>query len=190
MGSAGMKQVWALLLMVLLVSTAGCSGKHKMVAGAPDWVNEGSGAFEDNGDSVFYGVGSVTGVQSLSLSRETAEQRARAEVARQLHSYVTDLYRDYQVATGVGQDKALLEEQHIDGTLKNLSQVTVRGAKVIEFWREPESDTVFALVRTDLAAMKAAIGDMREIDPEFRQYVNTHAEEAFKNLEQQAKEAK
>ena len=69
MGSAGMKQIWVLLLMVLLVMAAGCSGKHKMVAGAPDWVNEGSGAFEDNGDSVFYGVGSVTGSRAGSRGR-------------------------------------------------------------------------------------------------------------------------
>ena len=132
----------------------------------------------------------MTGVQSLSLSRETAEQRARAEIARQLHSYVTDLYRDYQVATGVGQGKAPLEEQHIDDTLKNLSQVTVRGAKVVEFWRHPETDTVYALAVTDLTAMKSAIGEMREIDPEFREYVDVHAEQAFKNLDQQVKEAK
>ena len=190
MRSAGLKQVWLLLFVLVLIFAAGCSSKNQLVKGAPDWVNMGSGAFEDAGDSVFYGVGSVTGVQSLSLSRETAEQRARAEVARQLHSYITDLYRDYQVATGVGQDKAMLEEQHIDGTLKNLSQVTVRGAKVIEFWRHPETDTVYALVRTDLSAMKSALADMREIDPEFRDYVNVNAEQAFKNLDQKTKEAR
>ena len=190
MRSAGWKQILMLLILVSLLLVAGCSGKHELLKGAPDWVNMGSGAFEDAGDNLFYGVGSVTGVQSLSLSRETAEQRARAEVARQLHSYVTDLYRDYQVATGIGQDKAALEEQHIDGTLKNLSQVTVRGAKVIEFWRYPESDTLYALVRTDLTAMKAAIGEMREVDPEFRDYVNVHAEEAFKNLDKKVKESR
>ncbi len=190
MRAVGLKQIWLLLLLLTLILAAGCSGKHELLEGAPEWVNMGSGAFDDAGDSIFYGVGSVTGVQSLSLSRETAEQRARAEVARQLHSYVTDLYRDYQVATGIGQDKAPLEEQHIDDTLKSLSQVTVRGAKVIEFWRHPETDTVYALVRTDLTAMKSAITEMREIDPEFRNYVDANAEQAFKNLDQQAKETR
>ena len=190
MWSAGLKQVWMLLLLLVLVLAVGCSGKHELVEGAPDWVNDGSGAFEDAGENFFYGVGSVTGVQSLSLSRETAEQRARAEIARQLHRYVTDLYRDYQVATGIGQDRAALEEQHIDDTLKSLSQVTVRGAKVIEFWRHPETDTVYALAVTDLAAMKLTISDMREIDPKFRGYVDEHAEQAFKNLDQQVKEVK
>ncbi len=190
MRAVGLKQLWLLLLLLTLILAAGCSGKHELLDGAPDWVNMGSGAFDDAGDNVFYGVGSVTGVQSLSLSRETAEQRARAEVARQLHSYVTDLYRDYQVATGIGQDKAPLEEQHIDDTLKSLSQVTVRGAKVIEFWRHPETDTVYALVRTDLTAMKSAITEMREIDPEFRNYVDANAEQAFKNLDQQTKETR
>ncbi len=190
MRSARLIQILQLFFLVTLLFGVGCSGKHELVKGAPDWVNKGSGAFEDAGDNLFYGVGSVTGVKSLSLSRETAEQRARAEVARQLHSYVTSLYRDYQVATGIGQDKAPLEEQHIDGTLKNLSQVTVRGAKVIEFWREPETDTLYALVRTDLTAMKSAITEMREIDPEFRDYVDAHAEEAFKNLDNKVKESR
>lgn len=179
-----LKPCLVVLLCLALALVAGCSGKTKLVAGAPDWVNVGSGAFDDVDAKVFYGVGVVTGIASPSLSRQTAEQRARAEIARQLRSYVTDLYRDYQVATETQSDTGMQEEQHIDATMKNLAEVTVRGARVVEFWRRPETDNIYALARLDVVAFKSAIEEMGALDEGFRGYVRDHAEQAFNQLNQ------
>jgi hypothetical protein len=178
-------RILAIVLLCLgVVALAGCSSKTKLVSGAPDWVNMGSGAFDDDGSKMFYGVGVVTGISSPSLSRETAEQRARAEIARQLQTYVTDLYRDYQVATDIRAGQPAQEEQHIDATLKSLAEITVRGAKVVEFWRQPDTDTIYALAKLDVTGFKSAIVDMGGLDPGFRGYVREHAEQAFDSLKQ------
>jgi len=184
MKTTGMKVFTVLLLCVALALFAGCSSKTKLVAGAPDWVNLGSGAFDDAGAKIFYGVGVVTGISSPSLQRETAEQRARAEIARQLNTFVTDLYRDYQVATDVRAGQPAQEEQHIDLTLKSLAEVTVRGARVVEFWRQPETDTIYALAKMDVVGFKSAVEEMGTLDPGFRGYVRDHAEQAFDTLKQ------
>ncbi len=177
-----LKACMVVLLCGALALLAGCSSKSKLVADAPDWVNMGSGAFDDDNTKVFYGVGVVTGITSPSLSRQTAEQWARAEIARQLKSYVTDLYRDYQVATETQANKAMLEEQHIDATLKNLAEVTVRGARIVEFWRMPETDNIYALAKLDVVAFKSAIEEMGALDEGFRGYVRDHAEQAFNRM--------
>ncbi len=172
----------ALLIVMLAALAAGCSGKHKMVAGAPDWVNRGSGAFKDSGARVFYGVGAVSGIESRSLAMQSADQRARADIARQLDTFVTGLYRDYQTSTLAVAGKSPVEEQHVDDTLKNLTRISVHGARVIDHWRDPRTDTLYALARLDLEGIKASVEEMREMDQALRSHVRDKAEEAFDQL--------
>lgn len=153
-----------------------------MVAGAPDWVNRGSGAFKDSGARVFYGVGAVSGVESPSLAMQSADQRARADIARQLDTFVTGLYRDYQTATAGVAGRDSLEEQHIDDTLKNLTRISVHGARIIDHWRDPRTDTLYALARLDLDGVKSAVEQMHDMDQTLRSHVRSGAEEAFDRL--------
>ena len=170
-----------LVLALVMLSTlvVGCSGKHKLVADGPSWVNRGSGAFKDQGSRVFYGVGAVTGITSQPLAVQTADQRARADIARQLDTFVTGLFRDYQTSTVALAGKAPVEEQHVDDTLKNLTRISVHGAKVIDHWRDPKTNTIYSLVRLDLEGIKATVGEMRDMDQTLRGYVRSHAESAF-----------
>jgi hypothetical protein len=174
--------VMLLAFLVLTALVAGCSGKHKMVSGAPDWVNRGSGAFKDSGSRVFYGVGAVSGIESRSLAMQSADQRARADIARQLDTFVTGLYRDYQTSTAAASGKDPVEEQHVDDTLKNLTRISVHGARVIDHWRDPRSDTLYALARLDLEGIKATVEEMREMDQTLRSHVRNNAERAFDQL--------
>jgi hypothetical protein len=172
---------WVLLVALALV--AGCSGKYKPVPGAPDWVNRGGGAFRDAGGGVFYGVGAVSGISSESLSVQTADQRARADVARQLDTYVTALSRDYQTSTGA-EGKQLAETQHVEESFRGLTQVTVRGARVIDRWKNPKTDTLYTLVRLDLAQVRTALEEMRDMDPALRSFIRSNAEKAFDDIRQ------
>ncbi|NIQ96848.1 MAG: hypothetical protein GWO11_04165 [Desulfuromonadales bacterium] len=166
----------------VICAAAGCSGKHEMVPGAPDWVNLGGGAVEDSGEKVFYGVGAVTGITSPSLRAQTADQRARADIARQLDTYVANLYRDYQRATPETMGRPAVEEEHVDQSLKAFTQVTVRGVRIIERWREPETDTLYSLARIDLDGIRATLSDIEAMDPSLRQYMRDNAEKAFSDI--------
>lgn len=179
--------IWMGAAALLALAAAGCSGKHKLVAGAPAWVNHGSGAFAKDDAKLFYGVGAVTGVASPSLARQTADQRARADIAAQLDTYVANLYRDFQSSTAATGGSPSVEEQHVEGNLKSLTQVSVRGARVLEHWRDPQTDTIYALARLDLDGFTATVGQMQELDPALKTYVRAHAEEAFDRLAQEEK---
>ncbi|PLX93223.1 MAG: hypothetical protein C0621_08150 [Desulfuromonas sp.] len=173
---------WLLAALVLLLLAGGCSSKHKLVPGAPDWVNQGSGAFEDDGAKVFYGVGVVRGISSPSLSVQTADQRARADVGRQLETYISSLFKDYQSASTPTIGGVAVEEQHVEESLKAITQVSVRGSRVIDHWREPESGTVYSLVRLDLEGVQASFVDMPEIESGLRDYLTGNADKAFDTL--------
>jgi hypothetical protein len=176
---------WLTLVLTILVLSSlfvGCSGKNKLVADAPSWVNRGSGAFKDQGSRVFYGVGAVTGISSQPLAVQTADQRARADIARQLDTFVTGLFRDYQTSTVAVLGQAPMEEQHVEDSLKNLTRISVHGAKVIDHWRDPKTNTIYSLVRLDLEGIKASVGEMREMDQSLRGYVRSQAEAAFDEI--------
>lgn len=174
-----MKGVIFIAAALLLAVAGGCSGKHKLVSGAPDWVNHGAGAFAREDARVFYGVGSVTGISSPSLAVETADQRARADIARQFDTYVNSLLRDYQSAASVPAGGQGYEEQQVEKSLKTLSQVSVRGARVLKHWKDPESGTVYSLVRLDLEGVRGTAEGMQEIDPSLRSHIRTNAERVF-----------
>ncbi len=175
------------VLFAILMVSAGCSGKHQLVAGAPDWVNNGSGAFDTDDARVFYGVGSVTGIGSPSLAVQAADQRARADIAAQLETYVANLFRDYQASTAASTGTQLVEEQHVEGNLKALTQVSVRGARVIEHWKQPEMNTIYALARLDLEGFATTLEQMKEMDPALKTFVRANAEKAFDQLRQEEK---
>lgn len=168
--------------LVLSSLVVGCSGKNKLVADGPDWINRGSGAFKDQGSRVFYGVGAVAGISSQSLAVQTADQRARADIARQLDTFVNGLFRDYQTSTVAVLGRAPMEEQHVEDSLKNITRISVHGAKVIDHWRDPETNTIYSLARLDLEGIKATVGEMREMDQSLRGYVRSQAEAAFDEI--------
>jgi hypothetical protein len=171
-----------LTLVFLAALLPGCSGKHKLVAEAPDWVNRGSGAFKDQGSRIFYGVGAASGISSQPLAVQAADQRARADIARQLDTFVTGLFRDYQTSTLAVPGKAPVEAQHVDDSLKNLTRISVHGAKVIDHWRDPKTNTIYSLVRLDLEGIQATVGEMRDMDQSLRGYVRSNAEAAFDEM--------
>lgn len=180
-----------ILLLCGLLLVSGCSGKHKLVPGAPDWVNQGSGAFSDESAKVFHGVGAVSGISSPSLAVQVADARARADIARQLDTYVAALGRDYQASQSVPVAPAATgttpprEAQQVEQTLKTVTQVSVRGARVLEHWKDPESGTLYSLVKLDLQAFKSALEGLQQIDPELKSFVGSRAEQSFEQLRQE-----
>jgi len=180
-------QIVVVALVVALLGSLGCSSKHKLVAGAPDWVNQGSGAFDDDGSRVFYGVGAVAGISSQTLAVQAADQRARGDIARQLETLVSGLSRDYQSATSAQGAKPGTEEQQLEQSLKTVTEVSVRGSRIVDHWKDPETNTVYSLVKLDLDSFKAAISQLDAVDPAKRGFMSENAEKTFDQLKEGAK---
>ncbi|TLY13977.1 MAG: hypothetical protein E6K69_08345, partial [Nitrospirae bacterium] len=68
------------LAVAMLVGLTACGGP-------PTWVKKGSGVLNSKEDKSFYGVGAVIGVKNEPLAWDTAENRARAELAKNFETY-------------------------------------------------------------------------------------------------------
>jgi hypothetical protein len=84
------------------VGMAGCvidpvmfDHKQNDIKGAPDWVNRGS-TFESTKEGrMFYGVSSASLQGDMALQKSIAEDRARAELAKVLSSYLEVISTEY-----------------------------------------------------------------------------------------------
>src|SRR4029078_7180911 len=83
------------MALILLLALAACGGP-------PRGGKQGSGAYNDKDTKAFYGVGSVTGVRNEPLAWDTAENRARAEIAKTFETHNGHPMRDYAGSTTAG----------------------------------------------------------------------------------------
>ena len=185
-----MKERCIMILSVLLSAGilffVGCAGEKPAPPPAgPAWVHKGSGAFDIDKGKVFYGVGVASGIRNRALLISTADNRARAEVAKILETYVAVLAKDYMASTTAGDMSASSEEQHVEQALKTFSKTTLHGARIIDHWRDPADGSLFALCELDLLAFKGALDEYKELDAKVRDYVRKNAEKLHQQLERE-----
>jgi hypothetical protein len=153
----------------------------------PDWVNKGSGAF--GGESqVFYGVGSASGIRNHSLLRNTADNRARAEIGRIFNTYSASLMKDYQSSTTAGDFSASSEQQLVEQAIKTFSAQELNGVQIVDHWIHPVSGEMFSLARLDLEGFMDKLTKAKELSAKVKEEVKRAAAKSFADLE--AEEAK
>jgi len=171
-----------------MAGLAGCAGKKPagMSTTPPDWVIRGSGAFQDAGDKVFYGVGAVTGIRNQPLSVSAADNRARSEITKIFETYTASLMKDYAASTtgggAVTEASATSEEQYIEQAIKTFSAATLSGVMIIDHWTDSLDGTYYSLARLDLENFKNSVEKIKELNAEVREYVKKNAEKSFESL--------
>ena len=187
-----MKTTWMKILCIFvgvgIVFFMGCAAKKPAAPEAPAWVNKGSGAFDVEKGKIFYGVGVASGIKNRALLRSTADNRARAEIAKILETYVAYLAKDYMASTTAGDMEASAEEQHVEEALKTFTKTTLHGAQIIDRWRDPTDGSLFSLCEMDLFAFRDALDQYKELDAEVRDYVRENAEKLHGELERMERE--
>jgi hypothetical protein len=153
--------------------------------GPPKWVKEGSGVLNKDDSKSIYGVGAVTGVKNEPLAWETAENRARAELAKTFRTYTAYLMQDYAASTAAGNFTKSTEEQNVERAVKTFSAVTLNGVRPVDRYKDDENSTYFVLTKLSFEEMKEALQQAQELDAEVREFVRKNAEKAFKKLEQE-----
>jgi hypothetical protein len=150
----------------------------------PDWVGKGSGAFGGEQGKVFYGVGSVSGMSAnMGLARNTADNRARAEIAKIFEVYSASLMKDYMASTTAGDMSAASNEQHVEQAIKTFSAATLSGVQIVDHWTDPSDRTVYALARLDLNSFTDNLSKMKELNEKVRDYVRQNADRVHADLE-------
>jgi len=177
----------ALLLLLTVIASCGADPEpvHQTLAeerGVPDWVTKGSD-FDGANDDSYYGVGVASGIQNLSLARNTAAARARADVARFLESYLQNLIRDYQ-ASATDFELARVEEQVVDEAVESYTSVAVPGVKIIEYWQDPVDGTMYALAELRFEDARNALSQVRQLEDPVLQRMRERALTVFQELEE------
>lgn len=171
---------WLLLSysLLLIVSVTACGGP-------PNWVKEGSGAFNNEGSKSIYGVGSIVGVNNEPLAWEAAENRSRAELAKTFETYTGYLMEDYAASTTAGDFTKATEEQNIERAIKTVTTVTLNGVRPIDRYKDEESKSYHVLTKLSFKDMQEALQEARELSREVKEYVKENAERLFQKLEKE-----
>ncbi|MDX2479171.1 MAG: hypothetical protein QNK24_02405 [Desulfuromusa sp.] len=176
-----MKRIMGVLLIMLL-ALAGCSTKTKVesdlgIKGAPDWVNEGTQILNDKGGRYFHGVGQAPPMGDDSLQISTADNRARAEVARILTSFMDVVQNDYSTAAGTTAE--LVSEQSISRQIESLTKTNISGVEIIGHWRDKKTGKVYSIAELDLEQVKKVIAANEEMNSGLGKYFDSHGANIF-----------
>lgn len=166
------------LAVLLLIGLAACGGP-------PKWVEKGSGAFNEKDQKAFYGVGSVVGVRNEPLAWDTAENRARAEIAKTFETYTGYLMRDYAASTTAGDFTRNTEEQNVERAIKTVTTATLSGVRPLERYKDEKTSTYYVLAKLSLEDMKNNLEQARELNAQVRDFVRKNADRLFERLEKE-----
>lgn len=179
--------VFALLALVGCMRPSEQSPDHPLLGvnpdGTPKWVRKGSGAYDGDHGKALYGVGLVSGIRNLALLRQTADNRARGEVAKLFDVYVTAMMKDYQRATTAGAGEASAEEQDVVAVQQTLTETALRGVELRDRWRDPVTGAEYALAVLPLDGIKQSVEAARQLDAQVRDHVRRNAARAFDELD-------
>jgi hypothetical protein len=178
-----LQKPWAFSFVIfsaLALILAACSG-------TPKWVTKGGGYMSEKDSKAFYGVGAVTGIRNEPLAKETADNRARADLAKYVDTYTAYLMRDYAASTTAGDFTKSSEEQNVERAVKTFVSAHLSGVQVVDRWEKDEKSgkVTYALAKMDLASFKESVGQMKDLNEAARDFVRKNAERAFDRLQQE-----
>lgn len=176
---AGVFRLIAITAAVMMIAGLTACG------GPPKWVKKGATALNEKEPKAFYGVGAIAGVRNEPLAWEAAENRARAEVARNFETYTAYLMRDYAASTTAGDFTRNTEEQNVERALKTFSAVTLNGVRPVDRYKDVKSSTYYVLAKLNLQDMKDAMAQAKELNSQVRDFVRKNADRLFERLEKE-----
>ena len=169
------------LLITILLITVGCSSKQSSsdietdmkLEDAPAWVNQGTNAVSNDNGRLIHGVGSAPVMGDLSLQKSTADNRARAEIARVMSTFIDSTLADYSASNGESFDMS------VDKTLKSSTRAALSGAVIIGSWRSSKSGDVYSFAELDLKKLEASISNADKINKSFKEFSKKHLHANF-----------
>lgn len=155
-----MKGIRSILATVLCsLALAGCQKaaieSDLGLEDAPDWVNQGAVAVEDEQGQLIQAVGMSERMGDRSLQRSTADSRARAEVARVLSTYVDYTLDDY-ASFKEGEVEAKVRRR-----VESRTQQVLHGVRIRARWRNPDNGDLYSFAEIDI---KGFLQDMEKAD--------------------------
>lgn len=118
-------------------------------------------------------------------------------MASTLQVYVASLQKQYLAETTAGDLGKHEVEQHIQDTMKQVTEATLVGVQIVEYWEHPLRNEAYALARLDMEQfmeiMKtyaAASGQFQQLDANLRDWVRKNADKAHDQLNEELQKKK
>jgi hypothetical protein len=164
--------------LIIVVGLAACGGP-------PNWVKKGSGVMNEKDQKAFYGVGAVKGIKNEPLAWDAAENRARAEIAKNFETYTAYLMRDYAASTTAADFTKSAEEQNVERAIKTFSSITLSGVRPVDRYKDDKTGTYYVLTRLNLNDAKESLMQAKELNTQVRDFVRRNADRLFDRLEKE-----
>ncbi|MDO8412691.1 MAG: hypothetical protein Q7S51_02755, partial [Gallionellaceae bacterium] len=129
--------------------------------------------------------GSASARGDMALQTSVADDRARAEVARILSSYLDVVSNDYMSAAKAGESHTT--EEAVTRQIKNLSKVNLAGARIIGNWRDPKSDIIYSIAELDMNHVKSTLAGVNDMNEDLKRYIDSRADNIFDRVAKEKK---
>ena len=177
-----------LLVFLLAAFFSACASKpvhvgqvpeesNLQIKGAPDWVNKGNGVVIKLDSRLFHGVASADPMGDLALQKAIADDRARAEVARVLSSYLDAVSSDYMAVPKTGDE--IESAKSVPQQIKSTIRANMAGARIIGSWRDPKSNTIWSIAELDIKYVKSTMAAVNDMNANLKIYIDTSADNIF-----------
>lgn len=184
-------QRWAMPATTILISSllflfSGCSsGPTKVesdlgIKGAPDWVNEGTSTLKTKDGRLFHGVGSAPLMGDMSFQTSVADNRARAEIARILTSYMDVVSNDYITSGKANEDG--YTKQSASREINNITKVNLTGARIIGHWRDIDNNVIYSIAELDMDQVKNTLKNVEDMNKGFQGFITTEGDNIFDRI--------
>ncbi len=167
-----------LCVLFLAFALGACSSKTTIESdmgldNAPDWVNEGTQAVSDDDGRLIHGVGMAPPMGDVSLQKATADNRARAEIARVLSTYVDAVISDYTASTGSEADL------NVEREIRSTTQLVLSGARILGHWKDEDTGDVYAFAELDMDAVDKSLETATALSEAFKGHYKENADANF-----------
>ena len=168
--------IFRLLFLALVLGA--CSSQTTIesdmgLSDAPDWVNEGTQAVKDDDGRLIQGVGMAPAMGDVSLQKATADNRAGAEIARVLSTFVDAVINDYTASTGGAADL------NVEREIRSTTQLVLSGARMLGHWRDENTGDVYAFSELDMDAVDKSLETATALSDAFRGHYKENADSSF-----------
>lgn len=173
----------AAMIFTVLAGLAACSSRDTLesdmgMSDAPDWVNEGTQAVDDDDGRYIQGVAYAPPLNDQSLQTSTADSRARAEVARVVSSFVDSTLNDYSASTG---DTAV---SNIEQIVISSTRTALNGVRIKARWKDRDTGNIYSFAEMDMDALDDSIRTASKLSDNFRTFYSNQANANFERFVQ------
>ena len=176
-----MTRLSSLSVLFLALALGACSSKTTIESDmglndAPDWVNEGTQAVSDDNGRLIHGVGMAPSMGDVSLQKATADNRARAEIARVLSTYVDAVITDYTASSGSETNLGVERE------IRSTTQLALSGARILGHWKDEATGDVYAFAELDMESLDRSLETATSLSAAFKDHYKQNAAANFERF--------